>query len=527
MLLVLLLIVVSVLYHVDAYHRFSSSRIIKSSSLLKTSTPSSSSSTSTTTTKTTSLSSTTTTESETSSTSTLSSSSSIVPKVPSTAWRWPPQWPFPPDFMDVVDNSSPETIPSETPMIDERFKDHIKNFLPEGCNVLEIGGRSRSLLPNNIKYDNKKIVSINSNNNKGEGEGEGSDITCDINNFSLPYESQSFDRIVFSSNIDCIDKPRDIFREIWRVLKPGGLCMVCFPKVVESLKPVKMWTTMNEEQKIWIVGSYYHYSVGEGFEQIEGYDLFNLNGQMVFASTDANDAAYVVHAKRQVLPEVGSKEFSANDYILGSLHGFKYLESDDKKFNALRLAADYERSSDADAKSEILKTLNKLEQIYEVIHVVKEMIIPAPVKAMLANFLYPKWTNIPEQRDALKQGLGLSSPPDDFWKEVGKSTSSMSPRQKVIFLSNIIPFFGSASSSDKLAAYPGLLIEIIESIQLRLPTEAVGLVQDFASDFLVTDFLASSKGAVDGADRVKRYLEQLSTDDLKKYVTEDRQTKVF
>ena len=312
--------------------------------------------------------------------------------------------------------------------------------------------------------------------------------------------------------------------------------MVCFPKVVESLKPVKMWTTMNEEQKIWIVGSYFHYSVGEGFEQIEGYDLFNSNGQMVFASTDsdANDAAYVVHAKRLVLPEVDAEEFSANDYILGSLHGFKYLESDDKKFNALRLAADYERSS-ADEKREILKTLNKLEQIYEVIHVVKEMIIPAPVKAMLANFLYPKWTNTPEQRDALRQGLGLSSPPDAFWNSVGKSTSAMSPRQKVIFLSNIIPFFGSASSSsssssssDKLAAYPGLLIEVIESIQKRLPTEAIGAVQDFASDFLVTDFLASSKGgAADGADRVKRYLTQLSNDDLKKCVTEDRQTKVF
>ena len=431
--------------------------------------------------------------------------------------------------MDIIDNASPETIPAATPIIDERFQDHINKFLPEGSAVLEIGGRSRSLLPTNIKYSNKKIVSINSNSNSnsnsiGSSNGGSFDVACDIDNFSLPYQSQLFDRIIFSSNIDCIDKPRDIFREIWRVLKPGGLCMVCFPKVVESLKPVKMWTTMNEEQKIWIVGSYYHYSVGEGFEQIEGYDLFNSNGQMVFATT-AEDAAYVVHAKRQVLPEIDSKEFSANDYILGSLHGFKYLESDDKKFNSLRLAADYERASVAE-KGEILKTLNKLEQIYEIIHVVKEMIIPAPVKAMLANFLFPKWTNTPEQREALKQGLGLS-PPDEFWNSVSKSTSSMSPRQKVIFLSSIIPFFGSSSSSDKLAAYPGLLIEVVESIQQRLPAEAIGAIQDFASDFLITDFLASPKGTADGADRTKRFLQQVSNDDLKKYVSEDRQTKVF
>ena len=154
------------------------------------------------------------------------------------------------------------------------------------------------------------------------------------------------------------------------------------------------------------------------------------------------------------------------------------------------------------------------------------MIIPAPVKAMLANFLYPKWTNIPEQREALKQGLGLA-PPNDFWTSVSKSTSTMSPRQKVIFLSNIIPFFGSPKSSDKLVSYPGLLIEIVESIQQRLPTEALGTVQDFASDFLITDFLASSKEPADGAGRVKKYLQQISDEDLKAMVTEDRQTKVF
>ena len=367
-------------------------------------------------------------------------------------------------------------------------------------------------MPSSVAYSDKKQVSINPDTKPADA------VVCDINNFSLPYESQSFDRVVFSSNIDSIDKPRDIFREIWRVLKPGGLCLVCFPKAVESLRPVKMWTTMNEEQKIWIVGSYYHYSVGEGFDQIEGYDLFNSNGQMVFDKV-ADDAAYVVHAKRQVLPEIGSKEFVSYDYILGNLHGFKFLESDDKKFNALRLAADYDRAG-ADDKNELLKNLSKLDQIYEIIHVMKEMIIPAPVKAMMANFLYTKWSNSDEQKEALKQGLGLS-PPNEFWAVVSKNTGSMSPRQKVIFLTNIVPFFGS---SDKLPSYPDLLSETIDTIQKRLPDEAIGSIQDFASDILITDFLSSQHP--DAAKRVIRYLQSLSDGDLKAFVTEDRQTKV-
>jgi hypothetical protein len=294
--------------------------------------------------------------------------------------------------------------------------------------------------------------------------------------------------------------------------------MVCFPKSIESLRPVKMWTTMNEEQKIWIVGSYYHYSVGEGFDQIEGYDLFNSNGQMVFDKI-ADDAAYVVLAKRQILPEIGSNEFVAYDYILGNLHGLKYLESDDKKFNALRLAADYDKLS-IQGKSDLLKNLKKLDEIYEIIHVMKEMIIPAPVKAMMANFLFDKWTNSEEQKAALKQGLGLS-PSNDFWTSVSKNTGSMSPRQKVIFLSNIVPVFGT---SERILLYPELLEKVIENIQKRLPEEAIGSVQDFASDFIITDFLLSEKP--DASNRLIRYLDSLSNEKLKAYVTEDRQNSV-
>jgi len=276
---------------------------------------------------------------------------------------------------------------------------------------------------------------------------------------------------------------------------------------------------MNEEQKIWIVGSYYHYSVGEGFDEIEGYDLFNSNGQMVFDKI-ADDGAYVVHAKRQILPDVGATDFVAYDFILGSLHGLKYLESDDKKFNALRLAADYDKL-DTHGRGDLLKNLNKLEDIYEIIHVMKEMIIPAPVKAMLANFLYPVWTNSAEQKAALSQGLGLS-PADDFWTSVSKNTGAMSPRQKVIFLSNLVPFFGT--KSDKVSSYPELLEKAVDSIQKRLPDEALGSVQDFASDFLIADFLLSDKP--DAANRALRYIDSLTTEQLKALVIEDRQNSV-
>ena len=65
-------------------------------------------------------------------------------------------------------------------------------------------------------------------------------------------------KVVVSSGIEHLTNPRDLFREVWRVLKPLGTCFVCFPSKPDYVKnlPVKMWATMNDEQKIWIVGRY-------------------------------------------------------------------------------------------------------------------------------------------------------------------------------------------------------------------------------------------------------------------------------
>ena len=48
-----------------------------------------------------------------------------------------------------------------------------------------------------------------------------------------------------------------LFKELWRVVKPPGICMLqCEPNLPEkSAVPIKMWATMTLEQKMWIAGS--------------------------------------------------------------------------------------------------------------------------------------------------------------------------------------------------------------------------------------------------------------------------------
>ena len=58
---------------------------------------------------------------------------------------------------------------------------------------------------------------------------------------TLPYESDSFDVITNSLSVDYMTRPLELFKEMHRVLKPGGIaCMAftnrCFPTKVRQMR---------------------------------------------------------------------------------------------------------------------------------------------------------------------------------------------------------------------------------------------------------------------------------------------------
>jgi hypothetical protein len=92
---------------------------------------------------------------------------------------------------------------------------------------------------------------------------------------------------------------------------------------------------------------------------------------------------------------------------------------------------------------------------------VQEIVIPSPVKSFLAILIAEQWTNSMDQIIALKTGLGLIPAGEDpFWAPVGAATRNMRPKDKIVFLADILPLFGSRSIL-KLNVIPTLLVEVI------------------------------------------------------------------
>lgn len=89
----------------------------------------------------------------------------------------------------------------------------------------------------------------------------------------LPYPDNTFDVVTNCVSVDYLTKPLEVMREVHRVLKPGGRAVMSFSNRCFPTKAVAVWTATGDEDHVWIVGSYFHYSVPGGFEPPRAVDI--------------------------------------------------------------------------------------------------------------------------------------------------------------------------------------------------------------------------------------------------------------
>lgn len=106
----------------------------------------------------------------------------------------------------------------------------------------------------------------------------------------LPYEDNSFDVITNVVSVDYLNRPLEIFQEMHRVLKPGGLAVMSFSNRCFPTKAIAVWTQTGDVDHAWIIGSYFHYSVPEGWTAPQAKDISPAGG--IFSRGDPMYVAY-------------------------------------------------------------------------------------------------------------------------------------------------------------------------------------------------------------------------------------------
>jgi SAM-dependent methyltransferase len=73
----------------------------------------------------------------------------------------------------------------------------------------------------------------------------------------LPFEDTSFDVVLNTASVDYLVRPFEVFAEVARVLKPGGLFLVIFTNRLFPQKAVKIWREADETTRQLIVHEYF------------------------------------------------------------------------------------------------------------------------------------------------------------------------------------------------------------------------------------------------------------------------------
>lgn len=113
----------------------------------------------------------------------------------------------------------------------------------------------------------------------------------------LPLPDQSVDAVLNTVSVQYLQRPEAVFAEIYRVLKPGGVCIVSFSNRMFYQKAIQAWREGSEAERVELVKRYFE-SV-PGFSQPEVIaKASSLPAFMQMLGMAGGDPFYAVLARR-------------------------------------------------------------------------------------------------------------------------------------------------------------------------------------------------------------------------------------
>ena len=76
----------------------------------------------------------------------------------------------------------------------------------------------------------------------------------------IPLDDESVDDVVCCVSVDYLTKPVDVFRDVARVLRPGGRFVCTFSNRLFPTKAIRAWLYSGDEDHCAIVAEYFHRS---------------------------------------------------------------------------------------------------------------------------------------------------------------------------------------------------------------------------------------------------------------------------
>jgi SAM-dependent methyltransferase len=124
--------------------------------------------------------------------------------------------------------------------------------------ILDLMASWNSHIPQQVRPG--RVIGIGLNENElRENRALDQYVLHDLNESpEIPFAEGTIDTAICTVSVDYMTCPMEVFREIGRVLKPGGLFLVIFSNRYFPPKVVKIWEQSSEEERVRLVQHYFH-----------------------------------------------------------------------------------------------------------------------------------------------------------------------------------------------------------------------------------------------------------------------------
>ncbi|MCK9485855.1 MAG: class I SAM-dependent methyltransferase [Dehalococcoidia bacterium] len=132
-----------------------------------------------------------------------------------------------------------------------------REVVPPGARVLDLMSSWVSHLPSDVEY--ARVAGLGMNQEELRDNPQLTDrVVHDLNTDPvLPYEAASFDVALCAVSVQYLVQPVDVFREVGRVLAPGGTFVVTFSHRMFPTKAVEVWRQLGPADRVRLVASYF------------------------------------------------------------------------------------------------------------------------------------------------------------------------------------------------------------------------------------------------------------------------------
>ena len=162
-------------------------------------------------------------------------------------------------------------IPRLVTHVDEPFIDQLSQLYRErlqpNTRILDMMSSWVSHLPDDIKFAHVEGHGMNEEELARNPRLDHYFVQNLNENRTFPFPDQEFDAVLNAVSVQYLQYPEEIFQEIHRVLKPGGVAIISFSNRMFYQKAISAWRDASEAMRVELVKRYF--KAAGGFSEPE------------------------------------------------------------------------------------------------------------------------------------------------------------------------------------------------------------------------------------------------------------------